>query len=550
MKIERPATRNMSLAQAMSLLAAFPRDQRGSLSIFAVFLFIMVLGIMGVAVDYTRAERDRATLQHTLDRAVLAAADLDQERPPAEVVQDYFRTAGLETALTDLTVDQGLNYKTLYARAEVNTHAPWLDLLGRWDSNRRADPGQYQTDETGRKIADANCSGQVTPVPTQKIDDYGNPVFDTNGDPVMVMASKVDLHHCMGTAETFTGTAASKTATIQTFVEGAAEERISNVEISMVLDVSGSMGSNNRMWRLRTAANEFIDTVLSDTNQDLVSLSVVPYDEHVSLGSTFYNAMRSELNINHKHNYSHCLEFPNSDFTQTGINWNGTYQQMQHTRLYSSWGFQCSTSSADAISPLSQNKTALKAQVNALQPSGNTHIFLGMKWAAMLLNPTFNRVVDNLVQANVVDSAFDNRPAAFDDPETMKTIVLMTDGQNTSSYRVTDQYYATPSHYAHWKNWGILNYLNSYVSYYYHDQFYYTKYYNSLGDTLLNNVCNAAKNDGIVIWSIGFEVNDHGANVMRNCASSPSHFFRVEGIEISDAFDAIARQINQLRLTQ
>ena len=39
-------------------------------------------------------------------------------------------------------------------------------------------------------------------------------------------------------------------------------------------------------------------------------------------------------------------------------------------------------------------------------------------------------------------------------------------------------------------------------------------------------------------------------NVMRDCASSPSHFFRVEGVEIEDAFEAIARQINQLRLTQ
>jgi hypothetical protein len=37
---------------------------------------------------------------------------------------------------------------------------------------------------------------------------------------------------------------------------------------------------------------------------------------------------------------------------------------------------------------------------------------------------------------------------------------------------------------------------------------------------------------------------------MQDCASSPSHFFRVEGVELSEAFRAIARQINQLRLTQ
>ena len=70
------------------------------------------------------------------------------------------------------------------------------------------------------------------------------------------------------------------------------------------------------------------------------------------------------------------------------------------------------------------------------------------------------------------------------------------------------------------------------------------------GDSLLNSICTAAKHQGVLIWSIGFEVTDHGAAVMRNCASSPSHFFRVEGVEISEAFKAIARQINQLRLTQ
>lgn len=80
--------------------------------------------------------------------------------------------------------------------------------------------------------------------------------------------------------------------------------------------------------------------------------------------------------------------------------------------------------------------------------------------------------------------------------------------------------------------------------------FYYQKYDATTGDSLLNSVCTAAKNRGILIWSIGFEVSDHGAEVMQSCASSPSHFFRVEGVEISEAFSTIAQTLNQLRLTQ
>jgi hypothetical protein len=37
---------------------------------------------------------------------------------------------------------------------------------------------------------------------------------------------------------------------------------------------------------------------------------------------------------------------------------------------------------------------------------------------------------------------------------------------------------------------------------------------------------------------------------MANCASSPAHFFRVEGAELEKTFYSIGRAINQLRLTQ
>lgn len=67
---------------------------------------------------------------------------------------------------------------------------------------------------------------------------------------------------------------------------------------------------------------------------------------------------------------------------------------------------------------------------------------------------------------------------------------------------------------------------------------------------MLSNICTTAKDQGIVLWSVGFEVSDSSAGIMRSCASSPTHFFRVEGVEITEAFKAIASQINQLRLTQ
>ena len=46
-----------------------------------------------------------------------------------------------------------------------------------------------------------------------------------------------------------------------------AEQRVSNVEISLVLDVSGSMASNSKLTNLKTAAKEFVSTVMSSDSR-------------------------------------------------------------------------------------------------------------------------------------------------------------------------------------------------------------------------------------------------------------------------------------------
>ncbi|MEP5154010.1 Tad domain-containing protein [Planktotalea sp.] len=460
-------------AQSHSLCRAFKEEESGTLVIFAVFMVLMILMMAGIGIDLMRSERDRTILQHTLDRAILAAADLDQEQAPAKVVDDYFEAAGLDSFLSSVSVDQGLNYKTIGAEAQSITTTAFMKMAG---------------------------------------------------------------------VDTLNATAA-----------GVAEERIANVEISMVLDISGSMSSGSRMPQLRAAATSFVDTVLSPSNEDLVSVSLVPYSQHVNVGPLIYD----ELNMNHRHDYSHCVEMNDSEYSTTELDLNTTYDQMQHFQ----WNYSGSNSLTDTIcprysyeriTPFSQDADALNAQIAQLQPRAGTQIFMGMKWAAAMLDPAFNPVVTALANSNDVDDAFSDRPAAFTDPETLKTVVLMTDGQNSSASRIESWAYDSSSDYYHWSRYNLWYYLYRNVSSRSRSSFYETKYTASQGDTLLDNICEAAKDKGIVIWSIGFEVeeNSDAADVMESCASSPSHFFLVEGIEISDAFDAIARQINQLRLTE
>jgi Flp pilus assembly protein TadG len=455
----------------------FRRDESGVVTVFAIMMMLMMLMVSGIGVDLMRNEMERTRLQNTLDRAVLAAADLDQSLDPAAVVADYFNKVGLASYLSGVTVSEGLNFRTVTATANSQSPTQFMSMVG----------------------------VNSLPVPAQ----------------------------------------------------GAAEERISKVEISVVLDISGSMKYGSKMQNLRDAAKTFVDTVIRPETQDLVSLSLVPYSEHVNIGPDIYN----QLTTNTYHNYSHCLEIPDSHFGDTALDQFYTYSQMQHFQwnTYSiQSGYQqntrydtvCPREDFERVTPISQNAQALRDQIDLLQPRAGTSIFLGMKWAVALLDPAFNSITNALVGNAVVDATFADRPVAYDDSETLKTVILMTDGQNSNSSRISSWAYNSSSEYVHWNNYNFQWYLNNYVSYYNRPYYYWQKYSAAHGDGLLDDICDAAKAQGIVIWAIGFETTDHGASTMENCASTPSHYFRVEGIELSEAFQAIARQINQLRLTQ
>lgn len=447
------------------------RAEDGNLSIFAIFMFLGILALGGVGIDFMHSEIKRVKLQNTLDRAILAAADLDQAQNAEAVVADYFAKAGLSDALASTSVDQGINFRTVSARADMNFNPLFLHLVG------------------------------------------------------------VD--------------------TMEAVAAGTATERVNNVEISLVLDISGSMANNSKLRNMQDAAKTFVDSVINERTQDLVSVSLIPYSEHVNAGEEMLDA----VNTRRRHEFdAFCVEFKDSEFNSTEIDTDIRHVQAQHYQWnYNGWQNSlsdtvCPRYEYEEIRPFSQNAAALKDQIDDLRPRAGTSIFLGMKWAAGMLDPSFRTITQELVSDGIVDGAFNARPALFTDTETLKVIVLMTDGENDRSYRITESIYDGNEY--HWGNNNLWHYLNRKVSSWYRSYYYYQKYDASTGDRLLENICEAAKDRGIVVWSIGFEVEDRGAGVMRDCASSPSHFFRVEGTEIEDAFSAVAQQINQLKLTE
>ncbi len=534
-----------AMSSTSAIIKSFSKQEDGNVTIFSVFMLVLILTITGASVDIMRFEATRAKMQGTLDRAVLAAADLDQEQDPVAVVNDYMAKAGLEDVLSDVQVDQGMNYRTVTATGSVDLDTIFLHMSG----------------------------------------------FDTLTAPGHAVA----------------------------------EEKISNVEISMVLDISGSMGGS-RIENMRAAAKEFVDTVIQENSDSgLTTVSLVPYNATVNLGSTLANYWT----LSGLHSYSNCGTFSASAFDTTAIDPSAEIERLGHfdrystnensSSIYSPW---CKTGDQGAMMVHSSNKTTLKSHIDSLNAGGNTAIDLGMKWGVALLDPATQPAVAAMaIDDLVVDEAAD-RPAFFDDPEAIKFVVVMTDGENTTQYdlkshrkyglsdiwiddrgtsstsddrfslRVQDhsgtnndvyfwhresnsswnnRYRSTPDGgsnarqmtnvelFARFGTKAVARkmYTKPYYDGWVSQNTYYDVYYaseaivnGSAADERLADICHAAKEEGIVVFAIGFEAPQGGQTAMKNCASSLSHYFDVEGVEITETFHAIARQINSLRLIQ
>ena len=444
-------------------LRQFAQGEDGNVTVLSLFFIAILLLLAGVSWDINSHEYHRVKVQNTADRAVLAAADLDQTLDPDAVVNDYFEKVGYPDLVADVNVNEGLNFRTVSVDVSGLVRTSVIN-------------GDYSGDayEGGRAEYDALERASERHA-AQAIEDQGKTLEDLQAE---------ELALARQSGNEYVG--------LNAIAE--AEERVNNVEISMVLDISGSMGSGDKMEQLRSAAQTFVETVINDSTKDLVSLSIVPYSEHVSAGPD----IMEEFDVDGNNVYSHCIEFSESDFDTATMRRDKEYDQVPH--FY--WGSSsynrttnpvCPTGEYEDIQAFSQDIDELTDKIDNLVPRGSTSIFAGMKWATGLLDPDFQTVNAALAAKGASDPVFVTRPAAYDDTETLKTIILMTDGQNHYSYRINDNYYANASHAAHWSNYNLDWYLNKYVSSSKHSQFKYLKYWPDYGDTLLNSICDAAK---------------------------------------------------------
>jgi hypothetical protein len=147
--------------------------------------------------------------------------------------------------------------------------------------------------------------------------------------------------------------------------------------------------------------------------------------------------------------------------------------------------------------PTSNDVTTLHGKVNAMTPTGYTNINIGLVWGWHMLSPT----------------ALYTDGAAYGTANLTKYIVLMTDGNNTRS------------RYAQCPATGPCAAI----------------------DDRMALTCTNIKNAAIKIYTI--RLVDGNADLLRNCATSPSMYYDVQDAsQLSSVFNAIGAEIASLHL--
>jgi hypothetical protein len=158
------------------------------------------------------------------------------------------------------------------------------------------------------------------------------------------------------------------------------------------------------------------------------------------------------------------------------------------TNYYSHQATACPT----AMMPLSTDWTALNSKIDAMTPTGNTNVTIGLQLAWQSLSPV---------------SPF-NAPAAS--PDLDKVIIALTDGDNTQN------------------RWSSTQ---------------------SVIDARTDKVCTNAKADNIKIYTI--RVIDGNASLLRSCATKPDMYYEVaQASQLNSVFTAIAQNLANLRIAK
>ncbi len=195
-------------------------------------------------------------------------------------------------------------------------------------------------------------------------------------------------------------------------------------------------------------------------------------------------------------------------------------------RDYAGTGGNIYCEAANDIVPLTSDKTVLNAKLNktgGMQLAGSTAGQMGAAWGWYMVAPDWGYLWPDA----------DSAPGPYEQTDLKKVVVLMTDGEfNTAHCNGVVS-----------ENYGVSNTsdrINCDAT-------------NGDPFTQASNLCTNMKDEGIIVYTVGFEVGaGSGADTFLNaCATDDDHYYLADNsTELKKAFKQIATSISMLRIAR
>lgn len=353
--------------------------------------------------------------------------------------------------------------------------------------------------------------------------------------------------------------------TLDVTASTSATESMQNVEISLVLDISSSM-RGSKLTNLKTAASNFVTQMLDDDSRDVTSISLIPFGGTVNIGEDMFdefaanpltsnvNPSESDYDIGSNVTSSHflfpghgdyCIEYPSDAFSGDMLRTND-YGQVPHFWKWNRFNPWCPLDSSAAIFN-TNDVDVLTTQIDGMTMSDGTGMDIGTMWGLKALSPDWK---------GELGGDFSERPAAYND-ETLKIMIVMTDGGITPQYRPEDyRRYSTHTNRDEGTvatgngsgNQGNNNNQQTIVS----NGNASTPAEQNKAVGYFKRSCDEAQSSGAVIYTIGFKINANSLpdQMLKYCATDLSKYYHVESLDIESAFNSIAASVNALRITE
>ena len=273
------------------------------------------------------------------------------------------------------------------------------------------------------------------------------------------------------------------------------------VELAMVLDVTGSMNTGGKLDAMKDAATDVIDTIIDPNNPSLTRIALVPYSASVNV--TGYQGTISGGN-----SLDGCVLERNT------APYRDTDEPPGHHNDFAANGQLNSASNgryvcpAASLMPLTNDKTCLTNTVNGYVANGATAGHIGLAFGWNTISPNWSSIFTG-----------SNAPSAYGNPNVTKVVLLMTDGDFNTSYTA-----------------GTGSAEQTAES-----------------NTRTTALCNAMKDPArnIQIYTVAFQAPPAAEALLRNCASSTSHYFDAnDNAQLKAAFKEIAKRLQQIRIQQ